>query len=347
MARGKHQRRARRGSVATVATAVLVIAGGVAWAGVRFSHTGVTGEASTSSTSNTTAGPVRTAPLTGLPDPSGVSRTRSAVVVKVENTPDALPQYGVEKADVVYEEIVNGGITRLAAVYNSQAAAWVGPVRSVRPTDTQIVWPIGGVFAYSGGAEYAIRSISSAPVTMVDETHAGLAMVRWASRYAPHNLFANGLKLYGFHGRPVPPRPLFTYRADGAPVSGHPAVMVRVPFPSIYPVTWRWNAKSASWDRFLFGKLDVTGTHAVESPNNVVVMYVNYVNGIGTMSSYANLLGTGKAVIFTGGHQIVGTWSHLSQSAPITYQTAKGPIALTPGQTWVELLNLGAPLSVR
>jgi len=348
MARGRHSRpRSRRSAIVPTVVALVAIASGVAWAGVRLSHTSNSDVTSTPSTSTTTAGVVRNAPLTGVADPSGISFTRSAVVVKIENTPDALPQYGIERADVMYEEIVNGGITRLAAVFNSHAAPWVGPVRSVRPTDTQIVWPIGGVFAYSGGAAYAIRSIATAPVVMVDETRAGSAMFRWNKRYAPHNLFANGAKLYTFHGHPSPPHALFTYRAPDAPVAGTPATMVRVPFPSIYPVTWRWNDATSSWDRYLFGKIDVTGTNVIESPQNVIVMSVNYVNGIGTMSSYANLLGSGKTVVFTGRHEIVGTWSHSSRSAPITYQTSKGPIALTPGQTWVELLNNGVPLIVR
>src|ERR1035437_7049291 len=77
-----------------------------------------------------------TAPLTGFVDPSGTALQRPALTVKVENTPQALPQWGIDKADVVYEEIVNGGITRLAAIFNSEAPAKVGPVRSVRPTDT-------------------------------------------------------------------------------------------------------------------------------------------------------------------------------------------------------------------
>src|ERR1035438_6465586 len=88
-------------------------------------------------TSTTTTVPVPVAPLTGLPDPGGSALHRSALTVKIENTPEALPQWGIEDADVVYEEIVNGGITRLAAIFNSQAPAKVGPVRSVRPTDTQ------------------------------------------------------------------------------------------------------------------------------------------------------------------------------------------------------------------
>ena len=76
---------------------------------------------------------------------------------------DAAKQYGVHQADVVYEEVVEGGITRLAAIFNSHAPERVGPVRSVRKTDQSIVWPIGGIFVYSGGAQYAIDSINTAP----------------------------------------------------------------------------------------------------------------------------------------------------------------------------------------
>src|ERR1019366_3218028 len=125
-------------------------------------------------TSTTTTVPVPVAPLTGLPDPGGSALHRPALTVKIENTPEALPQWGIEDADVVYEEIVNGGITRLAAIFNSLAPVKVGPVRSVRPTDTQVVWPIGGIFAFSGGAPYAVASIGTVPsLKLVNETSAG------------------------------------------------------------------------------------------------------------------------------------------------------------------------------
>jgi len=91
----------------------------------------------------------------------------------------------------------------------------------------------------------------------------------------------------------------------------------------------------------LFGKPDVTGNGVLESPKNVIVMYVDYVNGVGAFTSYANLQGTGPAEVFTDGREVTGTWSRGSSMAdPLTYQTASGQvIALTPGQTWVELLN--------
>ncbi|HEY5110867.1 MAG TPA: DUF3048 domain-containing protein [Acidimicrobiales bacterium] len=301
----------------------------------------------TTTTTTTKPAPVYpTAPLSGLPDPGGAALLRPALTVKIEDTPQALPQWGVDQADVVYEEIVNGGITRLAAIFNSQAPAKVGPVRSVRPTDTQVVFPLGGIFAFSGGAPYAITSISTAPVKLIDENSAGTAMFRDNALYAPHNLFAVASALFAFKGTPTPPPALFSYRAATTKPVGPTVASFVVPFPSIYQVTWTWDPTTQSWDRTLFGAPDVTGTGVRESPKNVVVMYVNYVNGIGTENSYANLQGSGPVTIFTAGRKVVGTWSRgASMSDVIQYKSLKGKtLVLTPGQTWVELLNTGVAL---
>jgi hypothetical protein len=305
--------------------------------------------ATTTTTSTTTTVPIPTAPLSGLPDPGGAALTRSALTIKIENTPEALPQWGIDQADVVYEEIVNGGITRLAAVFNSNAPAKVGPVRSVRPTDTQVVWPLGGIFAYSGGAAYAVASISTVPgLKLIDESSAGAAMFRDPTRQAPHNLYAVAPLLFKFGGTPTPPPKLFSYLSAKQKVVGTKVARFVVPFPSIYPVTWTWNATTSSWDRTLFGAPDITGTNVRESPKNVVVMYVNYVNGIGTEASYADLQGSGTASFFIDGKEEQGTWSRAASKADIvTYQTRDGKtVELTPGQTWVELLNVGATLAV-
>jgi len=299
-------------------------------------------------TTTTSTYPV--APLTGIRNAaSSTALTRPALTIKIENTPDALPQWGVDQADVVYEEIVNGGITRLAAIFNSIAPAKVGPVRSVRPTDTQVVWPLGGIFAYSGGAAYAVNSISTAPVKLIDESSAGTAMFRDPTRVAPHNLYARAPQLFAFKGSPTPPPVLFSYHASNAKPTGTTVSSFVVPFPSYYPVSWTWDATTLSWDRTLFGQSDITGTGVRESPKNVIVMFINYVNGIGTENSYGNLQGSGTVAIFSGGREITGTWSRGSSASDvIQYKNAKGAtITLTPGQTWVELLNTGSVLSVK
>jgi hypothetical protein len=211
-----------------------------------------------------------------------------------------------------------------------------------------VVWPLGGIFAYSGGAAYAVDSIETAPVKLIDESSAGAAMFRDPNLQAPHNLFASAPLLFAFKGTPTPPPALFTYRSGTKKPAGAAVSSFVVPFPSIYPVTWTWDATSESWDRTLFGQADVTGTGVRESPQNVVVMFVNYVNGIGTENSYADLQGSGVADVFTDGREIAGTWSRGPAKADIIqYHTAAGAtIALTPGQTWVELLNDGVTLAV-
>jgi hypothetical protein len=325
---------------------IVVVVAIAAFSIVHFSKS--TTPTTTTTVATTTTLPPPTAPLTGLPDPSGTALTRSALTVKIENTPEALPQWGIDQADVVYEEIVNGGITRLAAIFNSQAPTKVGPVRSVRPTDTQVVWPLGGIFAFSGGAPYAIDSIETAPVKLVDESSAGVAMFRDPDLEAPHNLFASAPLLFAFKGTPTPPPALFTYRSATTKAVGTLVSKFVVPFPSIYPVTWTWDATTKSWDRTLFGMSDVTGTGVRESPQNVIVMFVNYVNGIGTENSYADLQGSGTADVFSDGREVAGTWSRGSSMADVIqyHNVAGATIALTPGQTWVELLNDGTTLAV-
>ncbi|MGB8195959.1 MAG: DUF3048 domain-containing protein [Acidimicrobiales bacterium] len=334
----------RRALPAAVIVVVLAAIGGLVFFKV---HT-TTPTTTTTSTTTTTLPQYPTAPLTGLPDPTGLSVKRPALTIKIENTPQALPQWGIDQADVVYEEIVNGGITRLAAIFNSHAPAKVGPVRSVRPTDTQVVWPLGGIFAYSGGAPYAVASIETAPVKLVDESSAGAAMFRDPDLYPPHNLFAVAPLLFAFGGTPVPPPSLFSYLSAAQTPGGTAVASFIVPFPSYYPVTWTWDTTTLSWDRTLFGKADVTGTGVRESPKNVIVMWVNYVNGIGTEASYADLQGSGKAAFFVDGKETTGTWSRgPSKSDIIQYKTLNGKTALlTPGQTWVELLNDGTTLTI-
>jgi len=338
----------RKTLLVIVVVVVIAAIGGLAFILVHKTTTTPT-TPTTASTTTTTLPTYPTAPLTGLPDPSGLSVKRPALTVKIENTPQALPQWGIDQADVVYEEIVNGGITRLAAIFNAHAPEKVGPVRSVRPTDTQVVWPLGGIFAYSGGAPYAVASISTVPgLKLIDESSAGTAMFRDPNLYAPHNLFAIASQLFARGGSPIPPPTLFSYRTSKEIAGGLAAVRFIVPFPSYYQVTWTWDTASTSWDRTLFGKADATGTGVRESPKNVIVMWVNYVNGIGTEASYANLQGSGTAAFFVDGKETMGTWSRgASKSDVVQYKSANGKTALmTPGQSWVELLNVGTTLSV-
>jgi hypothetical protein len=298
------------------------------------------------STTTTTVRPQPTAPLTGLADPTRITAHRPAVAVKIDNTPEAHPQFGIRQADVVYEEIVEGGITRLAAVFNSAAPARVGPVRSVRRTDREIVYPLGGIFVFSGGAPYALRSIATAPVKLFSEGNAGAMMFRDDTRPVPHNLFANVSLLIRQGGTPRPPHPLFTY-SSAPPRQSSPVRSFTVDFANGYAVSYDWNARSASWDRSIFGAPDRDATGRRVSPQNVVVMYVHYLGGVGVENSEAVLAGSGPVQVFTRHAAVTGRWSRSSMRRPIVYKNRAGQvIALAPGRTWVELLDVSMHVSV-
>ena len=301
-------------------------------------------------TTSTTKPAPLVAPLTGLPSPGNVANTRCVVTVKIDNTPTSQPKAGIDQADVVWEEVVEYNITRLAAMFNSQAPNVVGKVRSVRRTDQALVWPVKGVFAYSGGAQYAVDSINTAPVVQLDESRAGSMMFRDHTRRAPYNLFAHVDQMYSACKSPAPP-PLFIYRAKGEVALGAPASSATVAYKNGYAVTWKYNPATGGWTRIIFGRPEVVSSGATLEPKNVVVMTVNYVGGdprpahLG-VGAEAQLVGTGPLQVFTAGKVIKGTWSRPDKEHPAKLLDATGnEIKLTPGQTFVELPDPTMPVT--
>jgi hypothetical protein len=309
------------------------------------SKAATTKKPTTSKATTTTAAPP-VAPLTGLPDPGGESHTRPVLSVKVENTPAARPQAGIDQADVLYEEVVEGGITRFVAMFNSTVPAVVGPVRSVRAEDPDIVWPVGGIFAYSGGAPVNVAAINAAPVHTVDENNGDVLVRNEPSqppRDAPHNLYGLGPGLFALGGDPKPPPALFTYVANGAPpVGGVGVLSFHVGFDPGYDPTWTWNAAKGTWDRAIGGEPQtVTGSGHI-APANVVVQFTQY-----TGEGEAQTVGEGDVWIFTDGTVRTGRWVRPDKTQPAKYLDAAGnPLPLRPGRTWVEVLPTGSTVDV-
>ncbi len=290
-----------------------------------------------SASSTTTTAPPPVAPLTGVADPTGESQQRPVVSIKIDNVNDARPQSGVEAADVVWDEVVEGQATRLLAMFQSQSPDVVGPVRSVRLTDPLIVWPVGGVFAYSGGAKYAVDGINQAPVKQVNESAAGDAMFRDSNRSAPHNLYARPAELFGFGGEPVPPPALFDY-AEGPVSAGTAVASVRIGFSRGFDPTYTWDAGSGTWVRSIAGAPFTVASGATIQPTNVIVMPVVYAGGVGKIGAEAVMVGEGPVKVFTNGRMIEGTWRRGDRAERIVFLDSAGsPIQLTPGSTWVEL----------
>ena len=286
--------------------------------------------------------PPPVAPLTGVVDASGVALTRPALGVKIENAPEARPQSGLELADVVYEEVVEGGITRFLVLYNSIVPDVVGPVRSVRDMDPYIVWPLGGVFAYSGGAPGPDAAIREAPVNPVDESATGTAMFRDGGRAAPHNLFGYGQALFDRGGQPVPPPALFSYIAPGETIVGEPVISARVGFQAGYDPTWTYDPATNTWLRSYGLDPFLSASGVQVAPVNVIVQFIEYPG-----YSQGDTVGGGDAWVFSGGQLVRGKWLRgVREEITSFFDLSGAPIKLTPGPTWVELVPIGAPVDV-
>ena len=268
---------------------------------------------------------------------------RPALFVKIENAPQARPQTGLDKADVVYEAVAEGGITRFAAVFQSVDPGDLGPVRSVRPQDPDLAAPLHGIAAFSGGVAPIVADLSTVAQNLSADVAAGApAYHRTTDRLAPHNLYANASKLWAAAQLPYsdPPQPLFHYGA--LPANATAATSVDVPLSASADVTWKWDG--TAWRRSQDGQpFTVTGTGRI-GPANVIIQYVQivsagYTDVAGTPVPSSVVIGTGKAILLRDGKAITGTWSKASRSAVTQFTGADGTqLDLHPGSTWVELL---------
>jgi hypothetical protein len=297
------------------------------------------------------------APLTGLPLTDQARLARPALIVKVENAPVSRPQSGLDAADVVVEEIVEGGITRFLAVYHSSDADLVGPVRSVRPSDPDIAAPFGGLFAYSGGIPSFIQALQRTPgitdlgVDKLDEG-ADKPYFRRPGRTPPSNLYTSTPKLYAKAPSTgtKPPGRFTDFLGEGQTFGGAgaaPATNLTLTVGKT-SVVFDYDAASKTYRRG--GLVEGAG---VAAATNVVVQFTRYietdeVDQSETTVEKANTVGSGDALILSGGTVVRGKWSKASASAYTTWTDSTGaPIRLAPGRTWVELPKTGDPFTIR
>lgn len=339
---------ARRGPVRLGLVALAAIVGLVGLVAAACSGGGGDSEAKDTlpkATTTTTVKEVPVAPFTGLPDPDGVARGRQSLGVKIENTPEARPQSGLDQADVVYEEVVEGGITRFWAIFNSAAPENVGPIRSVRSMDPNIILPLGGTVAFSGGTEDNVALVRATGLMTVDENNAGDAFFREPTRSAPHDLYGRTAKLWAFGGTPIPPNPLFEYVGKGEQFTGESVSSFHVNLDMGYDMSYVWDATKGGWNRFQqrIEPFMAAGFPETQiAPTNVIVQFIPYGSG-----ADGDVMGTGEAWIFSNGQLIRGTWAKAYSPAPTVFADATGaPIELTPGRTWIELAPIGTPVEV-
>jgi hypothetical protein len=298
--------------------------------------------ASAEETTTTTTIPIVRAPLTGAQAPDESVLGRPALVVKIDNHPKSRPQWGLNQADIVFEENVEQ-LTRFAAVYHSQGSDPVGPIRSGRLQDINLLASFNGpLFAWSGGNAQVSAAIRKS--TMVDLSHSSAneagGFRRESSRVAPHNLVAETSKLWTLApADAIPPVPQFEYRADGetVPTDSKPAGAVKISMDGV-DIMWEWSPENLTFVRSQDDKPHVDMQDVrINAPNVVVVSVVYTKSG---SSPVAKSVGSGEVWVYTAGKLIQGSWERLDPIKPFVFKDTKGAvIKLTPGRTWVEVIR--------
>jgi hypothetical protein len=273
-------------------------------------------------------------PLTGL-TASGKTPKHPVMVVKIDNTDSSAPQIGLSKADLVTEELVEGGITRLAVFYYQHVPKLVGPVRSMRASDIGIVKPAKAVLVASGGAPPTVRRIKKAGIKAYTEGAPGYE--RDESRVAPYNLFNHLDKLAAtLHPEASVPSYL-PFGSASEKVAGSPASGVDAQFSGSHTTSWRYqggkyvneNSHAASGDQF--------------HPDTVLVLRVHvgdagYLDPAGNHVPETDFTGTGKALMFHGGRVVPGTWKKTLESTIKLRTRSGGALQVPAGHTWIELV---------
>jgi hypothetical protein len=274
---------------------------------------------------------------------------RPVLAVKVENLPAARPQTGLSWANIVYEEPVEGGITRFIAIYQCHDASRIEPVRSARLTDVNVLLQFPTVlFAYAGGVPKVTTAISNAGITDINFNMARSADAyhRDPNREAPHNLYTSTKELYAAGQELVPaqaPPPMFTYSKKPAK-SATPIEQAHLPFSTSSDVYWKWSKTDQKWLRFhgtephtLSDGTQVSATNVIVQMVKITITDVTDANGVA--SPEAHTVGSGKAYILRNGKMIEGTWQRGASGDVTKFLTTKGKeIKLAVGNTWIELL---------
>ena len=271
------------------------------------------------------------------------------LVVKIDDTTQAHPQVGLEDADIVYIEQVEGGLTRLAAVFSSTIPQRIGPVRSARISDIEILSQFGRVaFAYSGAQRRLLDVIAQANLQDLGAQRQSptiyttdpnrippYAMVLRADllmeKIIEKNYVIDSAKSIGFEFGDLP--------EGGVPTDS--AVMH---WPAArYSATW--SDEQSRWLLSHNNSLDVAESGVVLGPTTLVIQMVSitpseYKDKVGGVTPFSQTVGTGKAYVLRDGQRFVTTWSRASSEVGTTFTLPDGTVMqFDPGQIWIALTD--------
>ena len=289
-----------------------------------------------------TAAPLPTSPLTGLPETSA----GPVLIVKLDNTRNAQPHAGLAYADIVYIEEVEYGITRLAAVFSSTIPNRIGPVRSARITDIDLLAQYGSpAFAFSGAQSKLLPKLADASFIDISPNKGASSYSRDFDRSAPYNYFLNGnIGLTRATDATLDHDMGFTFSQE-TPIGGLPARKVRVEW-NYASAAFTYNEGSGLYRVQLNGERARAEEHdRGQNAATVVIQYVNqkpsaYFDKGGGNTPHAETIGRGRAVILRDGRSWDVNWERPNADSGTTFTRTDGsPMPFKPGQQWIVLLD--------
>ena len=315
-------------------------------------------------------------PFTGLDSENRLEILARPLSVKIDNHPQSGSKVGINSADLVFENLTEGGITRFNAIFQSNIPDEVMPVRSAREADVLIIPQFGdALFFYSGSNSSVRRSIRDAGIATLEHGEIGSDLYRRVpDRRAPHNLavdlssayeVAEARELKIKADEPIKglaflrddiedtstPEESTDADADAQEGTIEPssdyrgASKVSIPFSPHASTQWTWDDEAKLWMRTMGGNAQYDGASDEQiSTNNLVVMWAEHTPA--TRDTYAiDLIGGGKVSVFTDGKQYDGVWEGSADAPPVFKDSAGNPILLTPGRTWISVVKTGEDIS--
>jgi len=281
-----------------------------------------------------------THPFTGMKRGIG----NPVLAVKIDNTHSAHPQAGLKKADLVYVEQVEGGVTRIMGVFSSQLPSRLGPVRSARISDLHILRQFGKpAFAYSGAQSKLLPDIRKAPLYDVSPEHAGGAYSRDGGRPAPYNLFASPKALLKKAPKASKAKDIgFTFGAE--PDGGKKKSSYSVRYPGA-TFGFQWSSKAKKWKISADGSADMAAEGGRLAAPTVVVQWCKVTRSrfhdfLGNYTPLIHSVGKGTATVLRDGKSYHAKWSRPSESKGTTFTTSSGkPMNFHRGQVWILLAS--------
>lgn len=256
------------------------------------------------------------------------------LAVKIDNVGPARPHTGLDRADIIHVEQVESGLSRLLAVYaTGRLPPSVGPVRSARETDLDLLAQYGRpVLAYSGAQSKLRPLIAAAPLDARTPTEAPDAFVRSSDRAAPHNLFLRPDRLDP-HPSACDPAS-FGFRVGPRPPGGEPTSRYPVRYPAAR-FDFVWSAEREHW------RVHFDSQASALTPSTVLVQYTEirdsrFQDRWGNVSPYTETTGSGRVLLLRNGRAYEGEWNRTTKDRPTEYRTAEGRrLYCAKGQVWV------------